>query len=425
MRKKLLCVTYGGGHARMVIPVIRALADCAEIDIVTLALTGAGPIFKSENLPFLGFKDFLTSKDSEALVWGKKLAAIHHSPESGIAEEESIAYLGLSYWDLVVRHGEVEAARLWVDKGRHAFFPLSIMERVIEKVKPDMVLVTNSPRAEEAAVEVAKRCGVATMAMVDLFGLKHFHTIIADFITVLCPLSIDNMRAEGVDKPDDAFLVTGNPAFDLAFDYRGPIDYDYRRKYFPTLSPQSPWLLWIDTPAYWMLENSVFHNNELHVRTDTEIIRDLDDLSHAAKVNGAYLLVRPHPSQSRALYDQWFKDKPQAHVAYAGGFPLYPLLKSVDVVSSYNSTVAVEALLMERRVLKLKYHLGESDTPLGRWKLAWRVEHPDDLPTKLDAALHDEEEWKRMQERITAFFPQEKAAPKVAEHIKRIVLEMP
>jgi len=417
MTKTVLFVTYGGGHARMIIPIIRALESDTDFRIETLALTTGGPIFKSENLPFKGFKDFLDpAKDKEALAWGKKLAAIHHSPDSGMEEAESVAYLGLSYWDLALRYGEAEAARLWAEKGRHAFLPLTVMERVIDVVKPDMVVTTNSPKSEQAAIEVANKRNIPTLSTVDLFGIRHFHPLEAKFITVLCQKTIDNMRAEGVNKPDSAFIIAGNPAFDRAFDYRGPIDYAYRKIHFPNLDFNKPMLLWIDMPAYWNLIE-----RRLHTREPSEVIRDLDTLADAAAKNDGFMLIRPHPSQPRAIYDDWMKKYNHPHVAYAGGVPLYPLLKAVDVVATYTSTVSVEALLMHRKVIQLQYHPGESDLPLGQWGVAWQVRSPQSLPNILEAALNDVEEWQHMQERISNLLPQEKAGPKVATHIKQIL----
>lgn len=414
MTKTVLFVTYGGGHARMVIPVIRALERDADIRIETLVLTTGGPIFASENLPYRSFKDFITEADSEALAWGKTLAAQFHSPESGIEEAESVAYLGLSYWDLVLRHGEAAAAKLWADKGRHAFLPLSVLERVIERIRPDMVVTTNSPKAEQAAIEVANRRGIHTLSMIDLFGIHHFHAVEAETITVLCQHTIANMRQEGVNKPDDAFLVTGNPAFDRACEYQGSIDYSYRKTYFPQLPADKPILLWIDMPAYWK-------ERVLHIRSDEEIIRDLESLSQAAKLNGGSMLVRPHPSQQRGIYDEWLKSQSPESVAYAGGVPLYPLLKAVDVVATYTSTVSVEALLMRRKVIQLKYQPGRSDMPLGEWQVAWQAQDPAELPVLVRAAFYDEEEWQRMQQRMASLFPQGRAADVIAGHIRRIL----
>jgi hypothetical protein len=416
MVKTVLFVTYGGGHARMVAPVVRALQSCKDIRTEILALTVGGAIMKSEGLPYKGYKDFITPDDKAALEWGRKLAAVHHSPDSGMEEAESIAYLGLSYQDLVTRHGEAEAAKLWKEKGRHAFLQLTVLERIIDQVKPDMVVTTNSPKSEQAAVAVARSRGIPTLSMVDLFGVHHFHALDADYITVMSQRVIENMEEEGVTRPRDAYLITGNPAFDQAFDYRGPVDHAWRKQHFPSLPEGAKALLWIDMPAYWNLAK-----RELYVRSEEEIILDLDTLAHATKINNGSMLIRPHPSQPRALYDAWMKRTGHSHVVFAGGLPLYPLLKAVDVVSTYTSTVSSEALLMQRRVVQLKYLPGKSDLPLGQWGVAWQAEKPGEVADCVRKAFENDEEAVQMQARAARIYPQEKAAPKIAAHIRRIV----
>ena len=414
MAKTLLCVTYGGGHARMVIPVIRALADCKDIRIQTLALTGAGPIFKSEHLPFMGFKDFISAQDSQALEWGKKLAAIHHSPESGIEEEESIAYLGLSYWDLVQRYGEAEAGRLWAEKGRHAFLPLTFMERVIERVKPDMVVTTNSPRSERAALDVAQAKNIVTLCMVDLFGYMDFHVLKADYFTVLNERVIDTMKSIGVTAERDRFLITGNPAFDTAFDYRGPINTAWRRAHFPSVSTDAKCVLWIDSPGY------LRQAPRMWMRDTEEILFDLNNMAQATADNNCVMLVRPHPSQARSFFQDWVQQAPP-HVLYAGDVQLYPLLNAIDAVVAYSSTVMLETILMQKRLIQLQYFPEESGMPMAQWGLAWEVTRAGDLSRLLRDALHNEQEWEKRRERIAAYTPKIKAAPQIAEHIKKII----
>ena len=86
MKKKVLFVTYGGGHAAMIVPVIRSLEKYTDIEIESLALTTGGAYFKRHGLPYKGYKDLITPEDTQALEYGEKLSAIHHNPESGIDE---------------------------------------------------------------------------------------------------------------------------------------------------------------------------------------------------------------------------------------------------------------------------------------------------------------------------------------------------
>lgn len=399
----------------MIVPVLRALKAYGHIKTQTLALTTGGVIFSQEQLPYKGYKDFLRPEDAQALQWGQKLAAIHYSPESGIDEAESVAYFGLSYYDLIVRHGEEEAAKLFAEKGRHAFLQLTVMERVLDEIRPDMVVTTNSPRSEQAAIEVARKRGITTLSMVDLFGVGHFYPLEADYITVLSERVIEYLEAEK-SRPTTTYLITGNPAFDTAFDYRGPMDYNWRHEHFPLLADHNKVVLWIDAPAYWKLDENI-----IHWRTAEEIQADFSNLAQAAKENDAYLLIRPHPSQPRALFDEWMAKNAPAHVFFAGHVPLYPLLNIVDVVAAYTSTVMVEALLMQRDVLQLQYHSGKSDMPLYEWGLTLQVSSPEALSGRLSEALQDDGQASLRKTRANSFLPQEKAGPKVARYIYEIL----
>jgi hypothetical protein len=109
--KTILFVTYGGGHAQMVWPVVNALKQNqrlidGEHAIRVLALPAAKAILDRNDVPSFSFADYFDDvEDADARAWGEELAKIHHSPASGIDIRESIAYLGLSYKDLVDRLG--------------------------------------------------------------------------------------------------------------------------------------------------------------------------------------------------------------------------------------------------------------------------------------------------------------------------------
>ena len=53
--------------------------------------------------------------------------------------------------DLHDRLGEAAARQLYEERGRWAFHPIGFMRRLMTKLKPDVVVATNSPRSEAAA----------------------------------------------------------------------------------------------------------------------------------------------------------------------------------------------------------------------------------------------------------------------------------
>lgn len=165
---------------------------------------------------------------------------------------------------------------------------------------------------------------------------------------------------------------------------------------------------------------SILSNARVLWRDDTEVFRDLNMIAEAARRNDCFLLVRPHPSQSKHLHLEWFKTAPK-NVIYAADVPLYPLLNSVDIVCAYASTVTVQALQMRRKVVQLKYLPGRSVIPLDDMKVAWIATTPDEVSKRIHDALTDDAEWRRMNDRIEEMLPQQKAAPQIAAHIGRIV----
>lgn len=411
MSKKVLFVTYSNGHDTMILPLIPLLQK-AGIETVTLALTSASTVFAAEGLPYKAFSNYVTSADEPALKIGEELVKAMHSTQSGIKREESIAYLGLNYTDLIKQHGEAQAKTLFEAKGRHAFLPLYFMERVIREEKPDLVVTTNSPKSERAAVAVAKKLGIPTLSMVDLFGIHHFHPLEADYITIINEKVKENMIDEGVDPKGKTFWITGNPAFDTAFDY---CNKNERKTLLPDISKDEKVVLWIDMPSYWNLKE-----RKTHVRSNEEILCDLNDLTQATKKGGARLLVYPQPSQDHSIYEKWMKGAP-SHVSFAAALPIYSLLSAVDVVATYTSIISIEALLMGKRLIQLKYQPGRSDMPLGEWGLAWQAETPQELETVMWNALNDNKAWLKMQDRIRQHLPQSKAAPKITQYIKELL----
>lgn len=212
---RVLFVAYGGGHISMVLPVMRALrAQVPGVHIDLIALTTAYEAARVAGEKPLQYVDLMHLADAtSAAQWGR-LAPPSKHPH--ISEAENQAYYGVNYWDLLQQFGEAEAAQRFADQGRYGFSPLVFFRRVLAYLRPDVVVATNSPRSEEAALEAAIGMGIPTLSMTDLFALPydkyHRRNVYADRVTVIGQHVKDTLRASGV--PDASLRVTGNPAFD-------------------------------------------------------------------------------------------------------------------------------------------------------------------------------------------------------------------
>ena len=76
---------------------------------------------------------------------------------------------------------------------------------------------------------------------------------------------------------------------------------------------------------------------------------------------------------------------------------------------------------MRRPVLQLKYECGRTALPLAEWGLAHEVSHPDDLPKAVRDVFAGGVDVDQVLMRSAEIFPQERAAPKIAGHVRRIV----
>ncbi|MCW5295749.1 hypothetical protein D5044_23395 [Verminephrobacter eiseniae] len=413
--KRLLFVTYGGGHAHMVYPVVHALRrseafGSGMLDIQVLALPAAIRILRANGLDCLSFKDFVDpSADAAALAWGTELAKTHHCPTVGIEYEDSVAYLGLCYQDLVERHGAAGAAELMAARGRHAFFPVSVMERIFDRLQTDFVVTSNSPRSEAAAIAVANKRGMGTLAMTDLFTGLGGYLIAAQSITFLNQTAQRMFLSDGlVDPSMSSFHCTGNPAFDRIFALPRAKKPMWMATHFPEVGCRRV-VLHADMPAWW--DRSVGRS---HFKTEAETLTELQACHAATLSNGAVYLVRPHPSQSRALYENWLQGRADAFLA--ADCDLHELLTHSDLLLARTTTVGLEAVLMHRRVLQLEAAL-HSDLPLAAMGVAWGSSGMHDLPVEIGHALADDQGFTRILAQIRAKLPVESAAFKIADII--------
>ncbi|MBA2673746.1 hypothetical protein [Ramlibacter sp.] len=213
-----LFVSYGGGHVKALLPVARRVRELGIAKPVYLALTTAADEVRAAGLPVLGFRDVLMESDGAARAKGEELAA--QLQVQAADRDESVAYLGLSYTDMEQRLGVEAAARAYAEYGRQAFLPLGVLERVIRKVAPALVVATNSPRAERAAIETARAMGVPSVCLVDLLGIWERELLArADYADAVCVLNagVRDMLVRAGRAAQDVH-VTGNPAFDSVHD---------------------------------------------------------------------------------------------------------------------------------------------------------------------------------------------------------------
>ena len=347
-----LFVAYGGGHVKALLPVALQAQAQGLAHVVFLALTTAAVLVREAGLPAYGFADLLEPSDTQALQQGERL--IETLSVQAAQRKESIAYLGLSYVELETDFGPQEAAKRYAKYGRQSFLPVRVLERAIRRWQPACLLATNSPRAERAALLAARRQGIPSLCLVDLFGLWERDWLArpdyADALCVLNPQVSASLVAAG--RPANHIHVTGNPAFDSIHDtavitqgqaLRRDVGWSAQRVLVYASSPEPQEVAGIigrGDPAW-------------PHRIETLLIETV-------RANPSLALwVRRHPSEA-AVNSILKAAHPRIRVSEG---PLHPYLHACDEVVVTVSTVGVEANLAGRDVTQVRGSILDSLSP--------------------------------------------------------------
>lgn len=213
--KKVLFVTYGGGHVNIVIPIAKEIEKYNDIEFSIVAFTTAIPVLEVSGLKFKTLIDYLPFfKDSKKIIdIGDSLAPKYHNPEAGFSIEETSAYLGCSMYDLIQKIGEKDALTKFYTEGRKAFCPTSIMQQILKIEQPDILVTTVPYRMEKAAVIEAKNLGIKTVFIHDLHFVKQNN--LYDIIDIHCVMNKfvkEQLISYGIGE--NKIFITGQPAFD-------------------------------------------------------------------------------------------------------------------------------------------------------------------------------------------------------------------
>ena len=373
--KRVLFVCYGSGHVRMVVPVARSLRDRGLAEVQVLGLTTAADLVRAAGLPLLQMKDFIRpGEDDRALAHGQRLRAAM-GPVSDAAETE--AYLGLSDAELEDEVGPDEAAARYARDGRQAFLPRRLMARILGRVQPDLVVATNSPRAERAAIEAARGVGLPAACIVDLFAIDEVRWIgqpsYADAICVLNEPVRQFLVAAG--RLPDEIHVTGNPAFDALLD-------PAQAQAAAESRAREGWggrrvVLWPEQeePALHPFDGRP-GDPSLPGRVRQAL------LDWVAARPDAVLCVRPRAGQPAPA----LPDSPQVRLT-GQDWPLAPLLHAADAVVTLTSTVGLEGCLAGARLVQVTGSVFDEAMPLGRFGIADAVVGAEGVAEALDRCI--------------------------------------
>lgn len=334
---KPLILTYGAGHAQISAAVGKAfIASGIEPHIV--GLTTARKFLEDQGLRVKSILDLIDPKEDAAYLKAVE-PFVGNDSHPSITAEETQAYLALGLHGLAATHGLEEALRIFSEKGRKCFEPVSIMRRYIQQVDPDVVITTNSPRFELAMLKAAKSLSVPSLAVSDFFLQSDDKSwilgdVYADHLTVIHDSVKQTLLAEGLRTTQ--VHVTGNPAFDSL----APCPTDQARR----TELRQTHNLTGKTVVLWPAAASTHTYNGLRLTPPEEVCQALEPLCQAA--GDVTYILRPHPN--------FPFDLPQTAENGILDFGLLSVDDAIlvsDVVLTEVSTVGLQSCLKNKPVI--------------------------------------------------------------------------
>ena len=363
---KILVAAYGGGHARLLVPVIRLLQERGH-EVLVLGLTLGQSVFREAGLSAVGLCEILqrSPRWHEMIQQGRNLvdeSDVH--PLIGL--ENSVAYLGSGFLDLIVSHGELEAIKRYKKMGRKAFDPTITAREVLEICECDVLVTTNSPRLERALVRAARSLHKRSVVVVDSFASIERAWLsepsYADCVCVFHESVKDALTHDG--RPESDVIVTGNPAFDALAHVA-----------VPERQTEKPHVLYLSQ------NEARIDHDDLSFDPDT-LPRDvINSLLTGIQNDQLTAEVRFHPNQTEVI--RLVADRMPDRSIFCS---LEDSLACADVVVTASSTAGIQGQLLGLPLVKIGWSIRNGLVPFEQLGPTWEARSSDQLLPKIKEA---------------------------------------
>jgi hypothetical protein len=375
---RVLFVTYGGGHAAALAPVMATLGR-ASVPWCTLALTTAKSHLERQGLAALSM-----AKVADAVPGYRgvrrvgRILARGQSQHSAVSREDTEAYLGVGFHALARSLGLPKARAVYGHGGRQRFRPVDFFRAWFQLHRPAVVVATSAPRSERAALEAARNLNIPSVCVVDLYAPFEIEWCASPgYASRICVLNepvARRFRDRGV--PAERVVVTGNPAFDR-LDRLDVARLRRESRAAMGLADNQPLVSWMSQPEP---ERHPFSGAVGDPRLPERIEHHLAD--GLAQRPSLQLVLRLHPSE----------DRPRAlagpRIRYSDSTqPLDALLCASDCVVTCSSTVGLEAALLGIPVVQCMDSIFSPDLPLSELGFARAVDGHRQLWPAIDDVL--------------------------------------
>jgi len=340
---RVLFVCYGGGHASMLIPILKLLIQKNEYNLTVLALTTSYDLFLESGIDCVRVKDFThLSIGGDWQEYGNRIVGRLENYSGPVCYEETVAYHGINYTDLIHQIGLEQTVEKYNSELRQAFYPINFMLNFLKEVSPDLVVSTNSPRSERAVIDASYQLGIKSICLVDLFAAEEFKWISHDNFATKVLVLDQSVKEFLISKGRNKYHieVTGNPNFDSLFS-QDTLDFSLKLKAKKYKSDKINILYASQVEPKIHPFNGKVGDVNLPINNE-KMLREF------VKMNYGYrLIVRYHPSQNVIF------EKAENVLLSSRDENLHGLLHCMDIVVVCSSTVGLEAHLIGKQVISI------------------------------------------------------------------------
>ncbi|WP_339120687.1 hypothetical protein [Fusobacterium nucleatum] len=397
--KKIFMTCYGGGHAEIIKEVYKNLINISDIEITILALTTSKYKFEQERIPYKVITDYYNKeKDKEIYKLGKEFC-IKNNIDTSIGEDETYLYHGYPLFEQEKKYGKKKIEEGFKKYGRGIFLPLQFMKKILQLEKPNLVVTTNSPRYEKAALIVAKSLNIKTLSIEDLFGVEYkiysdemvsfFNDLIYKNVygENLCIIS-EESKKNLLNAKTSNFFITGNPAFDKAIKFYN----EHHKEIKKNKEKVTLCFLSQNYPERFL------------------IVKELKDIVKEHK--NFDLIIKIHPNEKLEEYISYIDENTKVINSN-----LYETIFKSDIIITVDSTAALEAVILDKTVVAKK----NDYIPFENMNIGVEYKSISDIKNKINEVLYNNEVINCLKKGRKLFRPIEFSGLKIKKIIEKII----
>lgn len=368
--KKIFIPTYGGGHVKIVIPVIKELKKM-NVQVTTLGLTASVIQLERAKLEYKKLRDYVDILDGieKIISLGNQFVEFHYNAESGLKKDEIMLYLGINLYDLSVQFSEDYALKMFREEGRRIFNPLIAATKILTYEKPDVVMLTCGQRFEKAFGIVASQMGIPVVRVIDLLGEDDIISYDAK-VCVMNEIVKKNISMANPNLTQSDIIVTGQPN----------IESEIVNEIYLTTKTK--------------LRREEYKKCFLFLSQDTilsriDVFKELIKIAKNQKDN--LIIYRLHPNENLSYYDEVSRTMP-VNMVIDTSYDLSSIIKISDVVITFFSTAALQAFAMGKSLITVNLTKEKYSTDFSKYEFSHEIKNLINLEDAILKLLDPESE---------------------------------